>query len=116
MKLAVIGSRDWTNYKMMLEKIEFISPTEIVSGGARGADKLAERAGTELGIPVKVFPADWEKHGKSAGYIRNHEIVDYADEGIAFWDGKSKGTAHAIEQFKKQGKRIVIVSKEGWNG
>lgn len=112
MKLAIIGSRDYDNYneftkiisKMMLK----YNVTEFVSGGARGADAYAELYAKAHNIPIKVFPADWEKFGKSAGFIRNHEIWKYADFGIAFWDGKSSGTKHSFEIVEKKRKNLLI--------
>lgn len=83
---------------------------QIVSGGARGADKLGELyAHTNL-HSLKVFPADWEKFGKSAGYIRNEEMAKYADCLVAFWDGKSRGTKHMIDLAHKHGLQVRVVS------
>ena len=84
--------------------------TEIVSGGAKGADGFAERYAKEKNIPLKVFKAGWDKYGKRAGYIRNKEIWEYADQGIAFWDGRSRGTAHSFELSKFLGKKIKIIT------
>lgn len=53
--------------------------TEVVSGKARGVDKCGERWADRNGIPVKDFPADWAKHGNSAGPIRNEAMAEYAD-------------------------------------
>lgn len=89
-------------------RIPFFVISEIVSGGARGADSLAERYAQENDIQLTVFPAEWDKYGKSAGYRRNHQIIDYADVVLAFWDGQSKGTKHAIELAEKQNKPVFI--------
>jgi len=77
--------------------------SEIVSGGARGTDALAERYALEKKIPIKVFPSDWKKHGKSAGPLRNREIVVYSDTILAFWDGESTGTKSTIAIAKEMG-------------
>jgi len=71
--------------------------TEIVSGGARGVDRLGERYARQRGLPCTVFPAQWGKYGKSAGPIRNAEMAKYADYGVAVWDGESRGTAHMLK-------------------
>lgn len=112
-KVAFIGGRDFTDSKAVaeafqseLEKGDFV----LVSGGARGADSIAEGIANSLGRPTLIFPADWDKHGKAAGFIRNAEVVKASDECVAFWDGKSKGTAHAIELFHKAGKPVKICS------
>ena len=60
------------------------------------------------GIPILVLPADWNKYGKGAGFIRNKDIWDNADFGVAFWDGESKGTAHSFNIARKQEKELFI--------
>jgi hypothetical protein len=87
--------------------------TEFVSGGARGADQLAEKYSSQIGIPIKVFPADWDKYGRSAGPRRNEQIVEYCDRLIAFWDGKSKGTQYSIRLAKNQNKLWGVFTE--WN-
>lgn len=99
MKTIIAGGRDFTDFDILWMILCAISdpPTEIVSGGARGADKLGEKAATDVGIPLKVFRANWDLYGKSAGYKRNVDMAIYADALIAFWDGKSRGTKHMID-------------------
>ena len=114
MKLAVVGSRDFNNYGLLkhyLDKIHSVEPiTHIVSGGARGADKLSEKWADENNVEKLIFIPDWNKHGKSAGYKRNVDIITNANKIIAFWDGVSKGTQHSINLSKKQGKKIKVVN------
>lgn len=113
MKLAVVGSRNFTNYKVASEVINNLRKeyniTSLVSGGANGADKLAERYAEEYNMSIEIYKPDWDKFGKSAGFIRNQTIWDNSDLGVAFWDGKSKGTAHSFEIAKKQKKFLRIV-------
>lgn len=109
MKLAVIGSRGFDNYQELcsqLDKIEGI--TEIVSGGAKGADSLAEKYAHEKGLKLAVFKPDYAKWGKGAPHVRNSEIVAYCDVLVAFWDGESPGTRSTIEKAKKAGKSVQI--------
>jgi len=109
MKLAIVGSRTFVDYQFLKECLkEYKEITEIVSGGADGADYLAERYATEFNHKIIIFKADWNKNGRSAGFIRNKQIIDYADRIIAFWDGKSKGTANDIELAKKSKKECVV--------
>lgn len=111
MNIAIIGSRGFANYdllKMTLDKLKD-KITCIISGGANGADKLAERYAKENNIELKVFKANWDLHGKAAGYIRNKVIWDNSDVGIAFWDGVSKGTQHSFELAKKQNKKLLVI-------
>lgn len=82
---------------------------EIVSGGAKGADRLGEVYAAVREYPVKVFKANWDKFGKSAGYLRNKEMSEYATHLIAFWDGKSKGTKHMIDLAREKGLKIRVI-------
>ncbi len=109
MKLAVVGSRTWTDMHKICEHLYRINPDEIVSGGAVGADRLAEEWAIVEFVPAKVFKPDWAKFGKRAGAIRNQQIVDYCDKLIAFWDGTSKGAKISIEMARKADKLLGIV-------
>lgn len=107
----VVGSRTFTDYSLMCEKLDKLLsrynslcvPICIVSGGARGADALAERYAKEHNYQLEVFHADWNKYGKSAGYRRNREMHRYISQMnrscgcVAFWDGQSRGTAHNFQ-------------------
>ena len=112
MKLAVVGSRDFNDYGMAEEAIGKLvlknSITELVSGGAGGADQLAERYAREHSIPITVFEPDWELQKRGAGHRRNEKIVSAADMVLAFWDGKSKGTKHTLDLACRLGKEVRI--------
>ena len=110
MKVIVAGSRSITDYKMVKEAIEKsgFDVTEIVSGTARGVDRLGEKWARENGVPIHMFPADWDRHGKAAGYIRNTDMGKYADALICVWDGDSKGSKHMIDIMYKFGKPTKI--------
>ncbi len=106
MKVAIIGSRGINNVKLEDYLPEGI--TEIVSGGARGVDTCARNYALSRGIPLKEFLPDYESFGRSAPLRRNIEIIDYADIVLAFWDGKSRGTAFVIENCRKRNKKVVV--------
>lgn len=114
--IAIVGSRTFTDYNFAKKKINAIfkkysiTPTKIISGGAQGADKVAEQYAHEYKIPIQIMKADWQKFGKSAGPIRNQEIVKLVDVIIAFWDGKSRGTKNTIDTAKKLNKQVIVVS------
>ena len=116
-KVIIAGTRDFNDYSFLKKNLDYflqgINPNneeiEIVSGNARGADKLGERYAKEHNLPVKLFPANWDKYGKRAGYLRNQEMANYADVLIAFWDEKSKGTKHMIDIAKKQDLTVIVV-------
>src|SRR5690606_4428366 len=94
------------------EQISKILPKEnliIVSGAARGGDRLGENWAKENGVEVKQFPAEWDKHGKSAGMIRNKQMAEYATELLLIWDGESKGSAHMKKEAEKRGLKITEI-------
>lgn len=125
-KLAIVGSRTFTDYSKLESVVksyfaDFSEPyTEydmprpyrfiesIISGGAKGADTLAEKFAVEHGIKFTKFLPDWNKYGKSAGPIRNKLICEAADSMIAFL-GRGPGTKNAISQMLKIGKPVLII-------
>lgn len=113
MKVIIAGGREFDNYELMCEEMakirENITITEVVCGGARGADSLGRQWAQENGIPVKEFPAEWDVFGKQAGILRNHDMGNYADFLVAFWDGKSTGTQDMISFMKRIGKHGRVV-------
>lgn len=111
MKLAIIGSRTFDNYDFLTEILEphKSKVTLVISGAAKGADSLGEKWAIQNKIETLIFPANWKKYGKRAGFIRNEDIIKNCDYVIAFWDGKSKGTAHSISLCKKLNKLYEII-------
>ncbi len=106
MKVVIAGSREITQYSFLLNAIEEsgYDITEVCCGKARGADTLGETWAIGRDIPVKYFPADWNRYGKAAGPIRNAEMAKYADTAIVLWDGKSTGARGMIECMRKLNK------------
>lgn len=87
------------------------SVVTIVHGGARGVDTIAGKYATDLGFKVDVFPANWNKHGKAAGPIRNREMISTCEAVYAFWDGKSRGTKNAIDTAIQLKKKVTVFSE-----
>ena len=104
----IAGSRTCNDYNILLSAISSIDwiPSTIISGTARGADKLGERWALENNIQLVRFPAQWNKYSKRAGFIRNEDMAKKADALIAIWDGYSSGTKSMIELAKKY--KLVI--------
>lgn len=117
MRTIIAGSRTATKYSNLLKVLEGVSwkPTVVLSGTARGADRLGEQWAEKNGIEIERYPADWETHGKRAGFIRNAEMVKNAEALIALWDGESRGTKHIIDLATKHG-LFVHVWRSGLNG
>ena len=108
-RIIIAGGRNFNDYNLLKEKVDNIISDKrkthqiyIVSGKARGADSLGEKYANENGLNIMEFPADWDKHGRSAGYKRNVEMAVNADALIAFWDGESRGTKHMIDIAKEK--------------
>lgn len=112
-RLIVAGSRNFDDYQLLTEQLDEISNKyniiEIVSGTARGADTLGEVYAIGNNIPVKRFPADWNRYGKSAGYRRNEQMAQYADACICFSVDNSKGTEHMINLSKQYRLKLRVV-------
>ena len=109
LKLIIAGSRSIEDY----DKLKDIFNTlpypviEIVDGMAKhGVDMLGVKLANELSIPLKEFPADWDKYKKPAGMIRNKEMSVYANGLLALWNGVSPGTKDIINRMKK--KKLIV--------
>lgn len=118
MKICIAGGRDFDNYDVLARVVDQViaelpAPITIVSGKAKGADSLGERYAQERGLDVLLFPADWKKHGRGAGPIRNAQMAEEADMLIAFWDGTSRGTANMIGQMQRRGKPYKVFDYSG---
>jgi hypothetical protein len=122
MILAVIGSREFDNYPWLCQELDRVHArrpiTKIVSGGARGADRLGARYARERGIELQEFLAKWEVYNEQtgklekdlgAGHARNTDIINAVEGVVAFWDGRSPGTNNSIKKAEKRGIPVHIV-------
>lgn len=115
-RLIIAGGRDFNDYSLLESKINyFLSNTDlttvtIISGTARGADLLGERYAKEHSIPVERYPANWDKHGRAAGHIRNKQMAQVATHCTCFWDGKSRGTKSMIDLAKQHKLNLRVVN------
>lgn len=114
MRTIIAGSRDILDYKIVLKairksiEISGIRPTVIISGGAKGVDRLGEKFAKEFEFPLEIYNAEWDKYGNRAGFVRNEQMALVADALIAIWDGESKGTMHMINLAKKYGMKTYV--------
>ena len=110
MRIAVVGSRNAPeNIAALIAAHLPRGTSEIVSGGAAGVDTAAAEVAKQLSLPITTFLPDYDKFGKSAPLKRNEQIIEYADEVLAFWDKTSAGTGHVIATCIKVGKPIRII-------
>lgn len=110
MKTAIIGSRSIQDYNYLeniLKSLDF-KITEIISGGAKGVDTLAEIYSFSNSIPITKILPEWNKYGRGAGLVRNMNIIKESDIVVALWDGKSKGTLDSINKARKLDKKVFI--------
>lgn len=125
-RVIIAGSREMADYeaakKAISEAFSEIgggAPVRVVSGHCRGADILGERYAREHGLELAVFPAEWNRYGRRAGFIRNTRMAEFAtEEGsegtlIAFWDGQSRGTKMMIGIAEKKGLSIHVFDLNG---
>lgn len=111
MKVIIAGSRsfEYTHGNKLVSLVadavlaSKFKITEIVSGHAQGIDQAGEFYAQTYKIPCKIFYPEWNKHGRSAGVIRNLEMTKYADALIVIWDGKSHGTKNMIDTANRLG-------------
>lgn len=112
MILLVTGSRDIIDTRFVIKCLDDIRKQhyveKIIHGGAKGVDSSVNFYCVLNGIECEAYKPDWFKHGKSAGPIRNKEMVDKCDKGIAIWDGESKGTKNCIKNLIEQKKLLKI--------
>ncbi len=120
MTLAIIGGRDYNDYPRLQQVIEtyFTKETNgfkqftfdtIVSGAASGADRLGATFAKEHNIKLIEYPADWQRWGRSAGFIRNEDIIKAADCVLCMWDGQSKGSANSLSIAKRLKKDTIVI-------
>lgn len=113
MKTIIAGSREGFTIEDVYKAWDLSNfrVSEVVSGGARGVDRLGEQWAQENNVPITQFIPDWDGLGKKAGHVRNREMGDYADALIALWDGESKGTKGMIEYAQKKGLKVYVYLK-----
>jgi len=115
LRVAIVGSRDYQHLDRVRFAVNCLPPhCVIVSGGARGVDTIAGREALVTGRAIRVYHPQWALYGKSAGMIRNRDIIGDSDIVIAFYDGGSKGTANSIMLARKMNKPLTIIYDEEW--
>lgn len=125
MKVAIIGSRSFTNYSFMRTHLINEDITEIIISDSPGIDSLAERYAIDEQIPTKTFIAKWDnlsqpgaviktnkwgnKYDSNAGFRRDESIIKSVDKIIVFWDSKSPGILNSMKTAKTLGKKIKLI-------
>jgi len=112
MRVLVCGDREWTDLAAILRELKHHRATVVIHGGARGADTLAGEAARQMKIPVEMFPAQWNLYGKSAGPIRNKQMLveGEPDLVLAFHSDlmSSRGTRDMVRRADRAGVPFLI--------
>lgn len=112
-RVIIAGGRDFNDYETLKTRMDYLLQNKdnvaVICGEARGADSLGKRYAKERNYEVRSYPADWDAHGKRAGFIRNVEMAKNADALVAFWDGQSHGTKHMIDTAKEYELQIRVI-------
>lgn len=111
MKLIIAGSRHYPPsvsdfFVADALRRTGLKATTIISGTATGIDQAGERIADLLGKPIERFPADWSKHGRAAGPLRNRAMAQAADALLLIWDGESRGSASMLREAKAAGLQV----------
>lgn len=111
MKIAIVGSREYSNLQEVwdyLDKMKLIlNHFHLITGGARGVDKFAEKWAIEQNIPYTIIrPINVQD--KFSYLLRNVEIISKSDLIIAFWDKSSSGTKFVIDYCKARNMSLII--------
>jgi hypothetical protein len=111
-RVIVAGSRGFFDYDLMSRELDKLfneskqfagHNIKIISGMADGADSLAIRYADERKLTKILFPANWKRFSRVAGFLRNEDMLSVATHLVVFWDGTSSGTNHMIEIAKAKG-------------
>jgi hypothetical protein len=114
MKIAIVGSRKYQRLELVREFVAGLDSDDVVVSGHGGAvDLTAEECAMARGMETVIFPADWDRYGKSAGPRRNEQIARECNWMRAYWDGCSRGTESAIRKARELGKYVSIVFEDG---
>lgn len=117
MKTIIAGSRGIVDYSILLESIKLsgFDISEVISGGAKGADYLGEQYAKENNIKLTRMPVtqiEYNKYGNRAYYLRNEDMAKCGECLIALWDGESNGTRNMIEIAKRKNLKIYVYNSK----
>ena len=122
LRVLVTGSRAWSDEKAIREGLEFaaiiaqancMDGLTVIHGGCSGADTIADKIARESGFEVEVHPADWKRHGKAAGPIRNAQMVQSGvDLCLAFPKGASRGTRGCMSLVESASITMLVTEEK----
>jgi YspA, cpYpsA-related SLOG family len=112
MRVLVTGGRDFSDRTLLFEALDRLHAahgfTVLIHGDANGADRLSGEWATARGVSVEAHPADWKRHGRAAGPIRNQKMLEEKPELVVAFPG-GKGTADMVSKARQAGLEVVMV-------
>ena len=116
-RVLVTGSRTWTALSLMRAVLASVRETYpaaiLVHGGARGADQAATAIWAGWNLPTEAHPADWTRHGRAAGFVRNQAMVNLgAEVCVAFIRDRSRGAEHCAARAEAAGIPTLRIRQE----
>lgn len=107
MRVLVCGGRDFSDIETLdrvLGELHAEKPVAVmIHGAAKGADTLAGAWAKRHGVPTLEFAADWQRHGRSAGPVRNRQMLDIGKPDLVVAFAGQRGTTNMIEQARDAG-------------
>jgi phage FluMu gp28-like protein len=118
-RVLVCGSRDWEDFRVIQNRLRDLADSIgqrwlyekqiLMHGDAAGADTIAARAARMMGFDIEAYPANWKRHGRAAGPIRNRVMLDREpDVVLAFQRNGSRGTQDTINEARKRGIPVEV--------
>jgi len=113
--VLICGDRHWSDREAVrswLSKLQDWGYDTVIEGEARGADIIAREEAENVGMTVHRFPADWSKYDRSAGAIRNRQMLDENPQLVLAFHrnlAASKGTADTVREAKKRNIEVIVV-------
>lgn len=115
MRVLVTGGRDFDDRELLFDTLDRLNAmqgfTVVIHGDAKGADRLSGEWASSRGITVEAHPADWKKHGRAAGPIRNQKMLEEKPQLVVAFPG-GKGTADMVRKAKQAGLKVVMVEEK----
>jgi len=112
MRILITGGRDFIDRELLFDALDRLHAAHgisvLIHGDANGADRLSGEWATARGIRVEAHPADWKKHGRAAGPIRNQKMLEEKPELVIAFPG-GRGTADMVRKAKQAGLEVVMV-------
>ena len=113
MKALICGGRKFTDMRglsLTLDRLRTeLGFTNIIQGGASGADTMAMMWANSRGVPNVTYPALWKQHGKKAGPIRNTQMLEEGKPDVVIAFAGGKGTTDMVTKAEAAGVKVVRV-------